>query len=455
MPEFTEIIERLRAATQNHAVLVKNSGAMVIGSITAAILGFVYWWLAARWLPPEVIGTASGLLSLMAFIGLLGDAGLGTLLAGEIIQRPGRERGLISAALVAAFLLSLSTGAVILVLSEQVFHLLANRPLVNLCLIIGFGVNGLSLVIDQAWLGMLESNFRMKRQFVFAVLKLGFFVLAVKWFFDISAILGSWVAALLISIIIGEMLMRRHNKTFFHRPDFALLISLKYKVAHHYRLDLGIMVPTTLLPYLVTVLLSPSANAVFTVLWMVVVVASLIPSTLATVLFPAIQAEPHHYRNRMSLSLSVSLLYAIVFGLFIFLFSTDILTVFNPTYAVIGGTDLRVLGFGMIGAVIKFHICAAARINNRMREASVSVFLAGLFELACVAIGVHLGGLEGLALAWMIATLIGAGVLLLVNPVHRRTEGVRPPAGLSVSKRAAVGAGYHLDPGSSRPPDLT
>ena len=435
-PEFTGIIERLRAATQNHAVLVKNSGAMVIGSITAAIVGFVYWWLAARWLPPEVVGTASGLLSLMAFIGLLGDAGLGTLLAGEIIQWPGRERGLISAVLLAAFLLSLSTGAVILVLSEQVFHRLPNRPLVNLCLILGFGVTGLSLVIDQAWLGMLETNFRMIRQSVFAFLKLGFLALAAMWFSGISVILGSWIGASLISIIIGEFLMRRHNKSFFHRPDFGLLASLKYKVVHHYRLDFGIMAPTTLLPYLVTVLLSPSANAVFTVIWMVVVVASIIPSALAAVLFPAIQAEPHHYRNRMSLSLSVSLLYALAFGLFIFLFSTDILRVFNPTYAAIGGTDLRVLGFGMIGAVIKFHICAAARINNRMREASVSVFLAGLFELACVAIGVHFGGLEGLAVAWMVATLIEAAVLLLVNPVYRRTERARPPAGLSVTSRS-------------------
>jgi hypothetical protein len=54
--------------------------------------------------------------------------------------------------------------------------------------------------------------------------------------------------------------------------------------------------------------------------------------------------------------------------------------VFNPAYAVIGGTLLRVLGFGMIGAVIKSRICAAVRLHNRMREASVSVFLAGLFE---------------------------------------------------------------------------
>jgi hypothetical protein len=73
----------------------------------------------------------------------------------------------------------------------------------------------------------------------------------------------------------------------------------------------------------------------------------------------------------------------------------------------------------MIRDAIKFHICAAARLNNRMREASVSAFFTGLFQVACVAIGGHFGGLEGVAVAWMMATLIEAGLLLLVNPVYR------------------------------------
>ena len=54
----------------------------------------------------------------------------------------------------------------------------------------------------------------------------------------------------------------------------------------------------------------------------------------------------------------------------------------------------------------------------------LTIGCATLFELACVAIGVHFGGLEGLALAWMIATLTEAAMLLLVDPVHRRTGGV-------------------------------
>jgi len=427
------LVERLRAATENHAVLVRNSGAIIIGSGTGAILGVAYWCLAARWLSPEVIGMASGLLSLMNFVGLLGDAGLGTLLVGEIVKWRGRECGLISAVCLAAFLLSLSTGAGILMISEQAFHLLANQSLVNLFLILGAGITGLWLAINQAWLGMLESNFRMICQIVFSASKLSFLAIAIMWFSGISVILVGWVVSLVISIIVGELLMRRRKYTLLNRPNFKLLFFLRYKVVHHYRLDLGMMAPSTLLPYLVTVLLSPSANAAFTVIWMIFSVASIVPSTLATVLFPVIQAEPHHYRNRMNVSLSVSLIFALAFGIFIFFLSSDILGVFNPAYAVIGGQHLRILGFGMIGSVIRSHIVAAARLNNRMREASVSIFLAAVFELMSVGIGAHFGGVEGLAWAWMIATLIEAGALLLINPVYGRNCEPRPSHRLSKS----------------------
>ncbi|RWG45051.1 MAG: hypothetical protein EOQ62_18785, partial [Mesorhizobium sp.] len=65
-------IIRARRELRKSAALVLNSSALAIGTIAAAGLGFVYWWLAARLFPPEVIGKAAALLSVMAFVGLLG-----------------------------------------------------------------------------------------------------------------------------------------------------------------------------------------------------------------------------------------------------------------------------------------------------------------------------------------------------------------------------------------------
>src|SRR3954464_13428789 len=84
-----------RLTWNKHSALLKNSGAMVIGSGTAAVLGFAYWWLAARSFSPDAIGRAAANFSLMQLVGMIGGAGIGTLLTGEIILWPGRERGLV------------------------------------------------------------------------------------------------------------------------------------------------------------------------------------------------------------------------------------------------------------------------------------------------------------------------------------------------------------------------
>jgi O-antigen/teichoic acid export membrane protein len=415
MQAISSAKDRAGAAFEKHAVLIKNSGALAIASIGAAILGFVFWWLAARSFPPEVIGKASAFISLMAFVGLIGDGGLGTLLTGEIIRWPGREYRLISAAALVTLSLSLVAGLIGLTATALVSTLKSNW-IDNLLLLIGCGLTGLSVAVDQAFVGMLQSIYRMLRQFSFSAIKLVLIPVAAL-FSNITALMFVWVVALIISIILPELSLRRSGRSLIRRPDFKLLWSLKRKSADYYMLDLGIMAPGTIMPYLVAVLLSPASNAAFTMIWMVVSVALVIPGSMAAVLFPAIRSEPHQYRDKMLLSFGASLLYSTIFSGFIFLYSKEILTIFNPAYAVIGEDHLRLLGLGMFGAVIKFHVCAAARLTNSMRRAALWFCIGGLFELACVSAGAWAGALEGVAIGWATAVMVeGAVMLLLVNP---------------------------------------
>jgi O-antigen/teichoic acid export membrane protein len=105
-------MNQLRRAASRHATLLKNSGALAFAAASAAVLGFAYWWLAARCFSPDAMGKASALLSLMGFAGLLGDAGLGTLLAGEIIRNPKTQHGLIMAAILVALFLSVAVSGI-------------------------------------------------------------------------------------------------------------------------------------------------------------------------------------------------------------------------------------------------------------------------------------------------------------------------------------------------------
>ncbi|RWM14438.1 MAG: hypothetical protein E5X53_28410 [Mesorhizobium sp.] len=422
---------RARRELRKSATLVMNSGALAIGTVATAGLGFVYWWLAARLFPPEVIGKASALLSVMGLVGLLGEAGLGTLLMGEIVRHPGKERGLVAAA--ASVGVALTVGLALLFVFEEA-HLNSSTGLiggwfVGAAFVLGCGLTGLSMVGDQALVGHLRSSGKMMRQVLFSVVKLMLIAaLAAAGYASNSAILLSWVAALPASWIGFDLLTRGGARRLVGRPDFRLLHTLRRKVFGHYALDVAAQAPGVIMPYLVLVLLSPTTNAAFVPLWMLVSMASLIPAAMATVLFPVVRASPKQSRHDILLSLTASLLFSLVCAAFIFTYSQEILAVFNPVYPEIAGSSLRFLGFSLLGSTLKFHACTLARLRDRMRKASRWFALGGLLELCFVVAGAKIDGLQGLVLGWTLAVSIEGACAALNLAFAMKLDSAAGPA---------------------------
>jgi len=415
-PFTREAIGRVRAASAQNFVLIKNSAAIAIGTGASATLGFFYWWLAARLLPPEVIGRASALLSLMGLVGLIGEAGLGTLLTGEIVRWPGRERGLVTAAATVALLLATAAagaGLVISIFASKVFGELASPTLTDLLFLIGCGLTSISYIVDQAFTGMLRAPARMCRQLIAAASRLALIVAVATLFTDEVAILSSWAVSLVVSILVVERFTRTGgHSSLVQRPDFELLYMLRRKASDHYMLDITSQGAGIVLPYLVTVMLSPTSNAAFFSLWIVFTIASVAPAAISIVLFPIISGDPSQFRNKMMVSLRISLCFAVLFAIFFFYFSEHVLELINPVYREIAGSDLRFLGIGMIGVVVKFQVCAVARLTNKMRRASAWFCAGAVLELTGAILGCRIGMLEGLAIGWVVAVLVEAAFLL-------------------------------------------
>jgi O-antigen/teichoic acid export membrane protein len=407
---------------QKSATLVTNSGALAIGTMTAAGLGFVYWWLAARMFPPEVIGNASALLSVMGFVGLLGEAGLGTLLTGEIVRHPGRGPGLVAAA--ASVGGPLAVCLALLFVVEQAQLISSSGPIDGWieggALVLGCGLTALSMLADQALVGNLHSTGRMIRQILFSIIKLMLIAAAaVAGYASNAAILMTWVAGLLASWIGLDLLTRGGLRRLVGPPDFRLLHSLRRKVFDHYALDVTMQASGVIMPYLVLVLLSPTTNAAFVSLWMLVSMASLIPAAMATVLFPVVRANPQQSRHDILVSLTASLLFSLVCAVFVFIYSQQILALFNPAYPGIAGSSLRFLGFSLLGSTLKVHACALARLGDKMRKASRWFAFGAMLELGFAVAGAKLGGLQGLVVGWTLAVSIEgvcAGVVSAFAP---------------------------------------
>lgn len=402
-------IARLRQVLQKSTTLVMNSGALATGTVATAALGFVYWWLAARLFPPDVMGVASGLLAVMSLVSVLGEGGLATLLTGELVRHPGKEPGLITAAAFVGQVLTI--GLALLFVAGQALltgaHGSIDHWFAGLTFVIGCGLGNLSILGDQAFVGILRSSRRMIRLVLFAVFKLLLLAAAAGLGFTTpTALLWTWVAGSLISWIGVDLLTRGSARGLVGRPDFKLLHMHRRRVFDHYALDAALLTPALVMPYLVLVLLSPTTNAAFVAVWMLVSVASLIPAALAMVLFPVVRASPKQSGHDILVSLTVSLLFSLVCAVFIFTYSRQILAIFNPTYPEIAGSSLRLLGFSLLGSTLKFHACTLARLTDRMLKAAPWFAVGGLLELSLAILGAKLGGLQGLVVGWTLAVSI-------------------------------------------------
>lgn len=427
---------RVPRMLQKSATLMTNSGALAIGTVATAGLGFLYWWLAARMFPPEVIGNAFALLSVIGFLALLGEAGFGTLLVGELVRHPGRERGLAAAA--ACIAMTLALGLALLFVFGEAQLSDSTGPIDGWfeagLFVLGCILTAFSVVLDQALVGRLRSGSRMVRQVLFSMFKLILIAAAATaGFASNTAILLTWVAGLLASWIGLDLLTRSGARHLVGAPDFGLLHTLRGKVLGHYALDISLQAPGVIMPYLVLVLLSPTINAAFVSLWMLVWMAALIPAALATALFPVVRANSKQFGHDMGVSLTASLLFSLICAGIVFAYSRQLLALFNPAYPDIAGSSLRFLGFSLLGSTFKFHACTLARLGDKMRKASYWFALGGLLEVGFTVAGAKLDGLQGLIFGWTLAVSIegvcAALVLTFATKLESAADSVRERPG--------------------------
>ena len=94
--------------------IVRNAAALYGTTIITSILGFVYWFVAARLAPAAAVGTASAIQSAAQFLGIFCVIGLNTLLISELAADKSEARSLMLTAAagvgVVAYIISAGVG---------------------------------------------------------------------------------------------------------------------------------------------------------------------------------------------------------------------------------------------------------------------------------------------------------------------------------------------------------
>lgn len=409
-------------------VLLSNAASMVGSTGVTSILGFAYWWLAARDFSPKIVGFASAAISTMTLLGTFGVLGMGTLLVGELPRRkPGEKASLISTALLLVGVLGLVLGLLFALAAPYVSASLKDLGAdVGSIFLFATGAccTAITLVLDQALIGLLQGKLQLWRNTLFAVGKMAALFLLGFWFSQATglALYETWtvgnVVSLLVLAVIALFKGVKPGKAIL--PRFSILRKLGLPAIKHHMLNLTLQAPTLLLPVLVTVTLSATANAWFYISWNLSSVGNIIASSLTMALYAVSSSQPQVLARKMHLTLSLSFAACVLINI-VFLFGTpQVLGFFGHSYAEQAAWSLRILSIESFPFIIKTHYIAVRRIRGRVAPTAFITIATGALELGGSALGVRLGGLTGLGLGWFSAMCIE--VLFMIPAVYKATR---------------------------------
>lgn len=410
----------------NHSFIfmINNTASMILSMVITSSLGSLYWWIAAHQYSPEAVGLASATVSAMMLLGTIGTLGLGTFLIGELPRQTSQKGTLITTALLVSGIVSLALGFVFVLLMPNISAEIGgiSRNVGNVALfIIGVSLTSIGYVSDQATIGLLRSDLQLWRNTIHSVMKIGLLVAFGLWSSNRSgmAIFSTWVFGGLISLLsMSIFAIPKIYSSNNIKPDIGVIYRVRRLMLEHHALNLALQAPGLVLPVLVTTQLSARMNAYFYTSWMVATLTFIGSAALTTVLYAVGASNPESLGEKVRMSLKLSTLMAFLTSGALLFGSELILGFFGASYAQQAGWCLRILGLGVFPLVIKNHFVAICRIDKRISEAAKWMTVAGMIEFILAGLGGYFGGLNGLAVGWLIA--VSSEAFLMTRAVYRK-----------------------------------
>ncbi len=423
-PRSSGIVSTLRG----HLDLFLNAGSLMATTVVTSLFGFAYWWVAARTAPAEAVGQASAAVSAMTLIGTIGMFGMGTMLISDLGGLKGRRWDLISTCLLVAGSAATAGGLVYVALAHLAIPGLRSAlggTAATVLLVAGIALNAMTLVLDEALVGLLQGPLQLMRNFWFSLIKLvaagragAAADRAERW--GTAAHLGGRHGA--VGGDPGRVAAPpRHGR--LAPPGLALLRGRGRATFDHNLLNLATYLPRAALPLVVTAVLSASANAAFYTAFMVLSFLAMVPGNVALTLFAVASGDKAALRSKVRVGLLLCLAGGLPVSIVVAVAAHPIMSIFGAQYADAAGRALTILALTYVPFVFHHFFLAISRVQNRVRGAGVFSVFAGLAELAAAWYGGSRGSLTELV-AWV--AIVMAVETVLVAPTVLRVVLAKP-----------------------------
>ncbi|MEV4639361.1 hypothetical protein AB0J80_18615 [Actinoplanes sp. NPDC049548] len=426
---------------RGHLDLFLNAGSLMATTAITSLFGFAYWWLAARTAPAAAVGQASAAVSAMTLIGTIGMFGMGTMLISDLPALKGRKWELISTCLLVAGSAATLGGLIYVGLAHFAVPGLREAlgsTAATVLLVFGIALNAMTLVLDEALVGLLQGPMQLMRNAWFSVIKLALLggLAVAPLTLTGGELLLTWVAGMVLSVAVLGRALRRKGMVDSVRPRASLLRGRGRATFDHNLLNLATYLPRAALPLVVTAVLSAEANASFYTAFMVLSFLAMVPGNVALTLFAVASGDKAALRSKVRMGLLICLGGGLPVSLVVAVAAGPIMSIFGSAYADSAGTALTILALTYLPFVFHHFFLAISRVQGTVRGAGIFSVFAGVAELVAAWYGGSRGSLTELV-TW-VALVMAAETVLVAPTVLRVVFAKAAPEGENIMSSTSL-----------------
>jgi O-antigen/teichoic acid export membrane protein len=396
--------------------LYRNAIYLIIANLINALLGFVFWMVAARFYTAEEVGLGSAAISAVLLLSNFANLGLGYGLI-RFLPKAANPARMINTMLTTSVLASIVAATIFLAglgVWSPALAFIRENPLYLILFIIFTGVFTTVNLIDNAFIATRHSGFTVTKNSIFSVLKI---IAAVPLAAGMAAfgILTSWgiaaAAAILICLI---WLLPRVTKGY--RPIPAIDTCVLRETT---RFSMGNWVgallwtaPAQVLTLMVVHQLGAEANAHFYVAYTIAATLFIIPTMASTSLLAEGSHDERAMRRHVQHSLKLSFTILVPTVAAVVLVAKYLLLPFGRGYDE-GANLLRLMAVSALPLAVNVIYLGVKRVEMRVGTVIIISGIIAVITLGLSWLLIPKMGINGAGVAWLVGqSIVGVGIIL-------------------------------------------
>ena len=415
--------------------LTRNSLFLMATAIVTALLGYVFWAVAAHLFSKQAIGIGSAVISLSSTVALVTYLGS----SATLIERlPRNEHSSVWAAELfrICFFTAAATGVAAIVMvpvlmTSRHFELYFRSALPIAIVISGAVVWTVLNLLGSAFVAARRAGRLLSIQSVVSVAKVALVVPFATLGLGATGLVASWIASAAFGAVIGFLwlvpgmgLARRARNavhrgqarrrslerglTARHRRPAGPTVRAARRLAGQHLTGIGGAATPLLLPSLVVIRLGATLNAYFYITWMLGGIFFMVSPAVSNAVFAEGTREGADLSALILKALKISTAMLIPAMLGMIVLGRPILQLFGPEYSRAGYWLLVLLALSAIPDAMSNIAVAALRVTFRLGySALLNIGILMITLVAAWALMPRLGIL-GVGLAWLTAQTAGA-----------------------------------------------